>query len=89
MSNRVQIDGVWHGIDDLSEYALSRLHSVTYDHGHVWQIRFGSTVLELTAEQALELKRVCEGVDDAMMYDDLQPYTQGDYSADLYHGIEG
>lgn len=21
--------------------------------------------------------------------DDLPPYTQGDYSADLYHGIEG
>jgi len=54
--NRIRINGTWLHIDDLSEYALSRVHSVEYAEGVVWQIAFGTTVLELTAEQARQLR---------------------------------
>jgi hypothetical protein len=53
--NRIKLDGTWYHIPELSEYALSRVHSETYQHGHVYQIRFGNAVLELTRDQAIGL----------------------------------
>ena len=50
--------------DDLFNHPLSRIHSVTYPDGHVWHIRFGSTILELTPTQALQLQTICTGIDD-------------------------
>jgi hypothetical protein len=63
--NRVRVAGTWHYIDDLNE--LHRVHSMTYTDGHVWQIAFGSTILELSPTQAIALQAVCAGIDDTFM----------------------
>lgn len=73
MTNRIKVgDNGWVPISNLSDFPLSRVHSVEYDPvGHVYQIAFGRTILELDYEQALELKKVCEGIE-------VSPFPLGD-----------
>jgi hypothetical protein len=58
MTNRIKLGGVWHHIDDLQDYALSRCHSDEYKDGCVYQVAFGSNILELSVDQSALLRDI-------------------------------
>lgn len=58
MSNRIRIGGTWQHLGSLDEYLLFRSHSVEYEHGIMYEIRFGNGILELDPEEAERLGAV-------------------------------
>ena len=63
MANRIKIAGVWYDLEAINkEYPLSRLHSVEYEGGWVYQFAFGSSTLEIDRESAAMLLKVANGI---------------------------
>ena len=54
---RVRIAGVWYELGELTEYPLSRCHSVQYQGGVQWTVAFGTSLLELSNEEGNQLLR--------------------------------
>lgn len=63
MANRIKLYGEWYPLENLSEYPVGRIgSSVGLPRGTAWQITFGTTILELTPEQGMDLKAWLSGI---------------------------